>query len=306
MNLLESMQVYVLAVEKGSLSAAASALDISATMAGKHLRALEERLGMQLLNRTTRRQHMTAFGEAYFGRCKEILRLVEETDAQAQHHHLAPAGTLRISAPVIFGTHALVPALSTYMDRYPEVSVELVLTDRVVELADEGFEAAIRIGTLADATHLVARPLSPYRLTLCASPAYLTRHGTPHNAQELQQHQCLSLDPAALSHWLGNEAALPAPPSGRLQINNGEALRLAALQGQGIILQSSLLLAADIDAGSLVPLLPEHGRHGRPMHVVYAHDRYHSTRLRSFVDFLVERFPCEAADHRSWPGADGP
>ncbi|WP_340572756.1 LysR family transcriptional regulator [Stenotrophomonas sp. G106K1] len=307
MNLLESMQVYVLAVEKGSLSAAASALDISATMAGKHLRALEERLGMQLLSRTTRRQHMTAFGEAYYGRCKEILRLVEETDAQAQHHHLAPAGKLRISAPVIFGTHALVPALSTYMDRYPEVSVELVLTDRVVELADEGFEAAIRIGMLADTTHLVARPLSAYRLTLCASPAYLARHGTPHSVQALQQHQCLSLDPAALSHWLGNEAtSATQPPSGRLQINNGEALRLAALQGQGIILQSSLLLAADIDAGGLVPLLPEHGRRGRPMHVVYAHDRYHSTRLRSFVEFLVERFPCEAADHRSWPDADRP
>jgi DNA-binding transcriptional LysR family regulator len=306
MNLLESMQVYVLAVEKGSLSAAASALDISATMAGKHLRALEGRLGMQLLSRTTRRQHMTAFGEAYYGRCKEILRLVEETDAQAQHHRLAPAGKLRISAPVIFGTHALVPALSTYMDRYPEVSVELVLTDRVVELTDEGFEAAIRIGMLADTTHLVARPLSPYRLTLCASPAYLARHGTPHSVQALRQHQCLSLDPAALSHWLGNEAMSAEQLPSRLQINNGEALRLAALQGLGIILQSSLLLAADIDAGGLVPLLPAHGQHGRPMHVVYPHDRYHSTRLRSFVEFLIERFPCEAADQRSWPGADSP
>lgn len=132
------------------------------------------------------------------------------------------------------------------------------------------------------------------------------RNATRHSVQALQQHQCLSLDPAALSHWLGTKAALPAPPSGRLQINNGEALRQAALQGQGIILQSSLLLAADIDAGSLVPLLPERGRHGRPMHVVYPHDRYHSTRLRSFVDFLIERFPCEAAGERSWPSADSP
>ena len=152
MNLLESMQVYVLIVDKGSLSAAAAAMDISATMAGKHLRALEARLGMQLLSRTTRRQHMTPFGEDYYARCKEILRLVEETDAQAQHQQLSPAGTLRISAPVIFGTHALVPALAEYMARHPDVRVEATLTDRVVDLAEEGFEAALRIGTLADSS----------------------------------------------------------------------------------------------------------------------------------------------------------
>jgi DNA-binding transcriptional LysR family regulator len=170
MNLLESMQVYVLIVDKGSLSAAAAAMDISPTMAGKHLRALEARLGMQLLSRTTRRQHMTPFGEDYYTRCREILRLVEETDAQAQHQHLAPAGTLRISAPVIFGTHALVPALAEYMARYPDVRVDATLTDRVVDLAEEGFEAALRIGTLADSSVLVARALAPYRLMMCARP----------------------------------------------------------------------------------------------------------------------------------------
>src|SRR2546427_746559 len=135
---------------RSSLSAAAAALDISATMAGKHLRALEARLGMQLLSRTTRRQHMTPFGEDYYARCREILRLVEETDAQAQHQHLAPAGTLRVSAPVIFGTHALLPALADYMAHYPEVRVDAVLTDRVVNLAEEGFEAALRIGTRSE------------------------------------------------------------------------------------------------------------------------------------------------------------
>ncbi|EPJ6837400.1 LysR family transcriptional regulator [Stenotrophomonas maltophilia] len=292
MNLLESMQVYVLIVDKGSLSAAAAAMDISATMAGKHLRALEARLGMQLLSRTTRRQHMTPFGEDYYTRCREILRLVEETDAQAQHQHLAPAGTLRISAPVIFGTHALVPALAEYMARHPDVRVDATLTDRVVDLAEEGFEAALRIGTLADSSMLVARALTPYRLMMCASPAYLARHGTPLSVQALAGHQCLSFEPSALAQWLRADAGrLDRVPDGRLQINNGEALRSAALQGLGIVLQSTLLLAGDVEAGRLVQLLPEHGQAGRPMHVVYAHDRYHSTRLRSFLDFLVERFP---------------
>ncbi|AWH54351.1 LysR family transcriptional regulator [Stenotrophomonas sp. ESTM1D_MKCIP4_1] len=292
MNLLESMQVYVLIVDRGSLSAAAAAMDISATMAGKHLRALEARLGMQLLSRTTRRQHMTPFGEDYYARCRDILRLVEETDAQAAHQHLAPAGTLRISAPVIFGTHALVPALAEYMQRHPQVRVEATLSDRVVDLADEGFEAALRIGPLADSSTLVARPLTPYRLMMCASPAYLARHGTPHALAELASHHCLSFEPSALAQWLQDEAGgLERIAAARLQINNGEALRVAALHGLGIVLQSSLLLSADVAAGRLVQLFPQHGQAGRPMHVVHAHDRYPSTRLRSFLDFLVERFP---------------
>ena len=167
MDLVDSMKVYVLAVEKGSLSAAATACGISATMAGKHLRTLEKRLGMRLLNRTTRRQHLTAFGEDYYVRSKEILRLVAETDAQAQNLQLAPAGKLRITAPVTFGTEALMPALAEYLDRYPEVSVDVALCDRVVDLVEEGFEAAIRIGQLPDSA-LVARSLAPYRLMICA------------------------------------------------------------------------------------------------------------------------------------------
>ena len=217
---------------------------------------------------------------------------MEETDAQAQHQQLAPAGTLRISAPVIFGTHALVPALAEYMARHPGVRVEVTLSDRVVDLAEEGFEAALRIGTLADSSMLVARALAPYRLMMCASPAYLARHGTPRSLQDLALHQCLSFEPSALAQWLQADAGeLERVPGGRLQINNGEALRTAALHGLGIVLQSALLLAADIDTGRLVQLFPEFGQTGRPMHVVYAHDRYHSTRLRSFLDFLVERFP---------------
>ncbi|SDP90558.1 DNA-binding transcriptional regulator, LysR family [Rhodoferax sp. OV413] len=292
MDVFDSMRVYVQAVEKGSLSAAATACGISATMAGNHLRTLEKRLGMQLLQRTTRRQHLTAFGEDYYARCKEILRLVAETDAQAQNLQLAPAGKLRISAPVSFGTEALMPALSVYLARYPEVSVDVALCDRVVDLVEEGFEAAIRIGALPDSA-LIARPLAPYRLMICASPDYLARRGTPATPEDLSQHDCLSFSPAALVHWRLTDTQddiCRVPVSGRLQVNNGQALRVAALHGLGIVLQPAILLQADVQAGRLVQLFANHTLPSRPMSVVYLPDRYRSPKLRSFVDFLVERF----------------
>ncbi|MFS2036997.1 LysR family transcriptional regulator [Polaromonas sp. CT11-55] len=291
MDLLDSMKVYVLAVEKGSLSAAATACGISATMAGNHLRTLEKRLGMQLLSRTTRRQHLTPFGEDYYQRCKEILRLVAETDEQAQKLQLAPAGKLRVTAPVSFGTEALMPALSDYLERYPQVSVDLVLSDRVLDLLEEGFEAAIRIGPVPDSA-LIARPLAPYRLMICASPAYLARRGTPARPDELSQHECLAFSPSAAAHWrlADQEHICRVPVSGRLQVNQGQALRVAALQGMGIVLQPAILLEGDVRAGRLVQLFPNHQLATRPMSILYLPDRYRSLKLRSFVDFVVERF----------------
>jgi DNA-binding transcriptional LysR family regulator len=291
MDLLHSMKVYVLAVEKGSLSAAAAAGGISATMAGNHLRALEQRLGVQLLSRTTRRQHLTPFGEDYYQRCKEILRLVDDSDAQAQQQQSAPAGKLRVTAPLTFGSEALMPALSVYLERYPEVSVDVALNDRVVDLVEEGFEAAIRIGHLPDST-LIAKPLAPYRLMICASPDYLARRGVPERPEDLSRHECLSFSPAAMTHWrmAGEEGMCNIPVSGRLQVNQGQALRVASLHGLGIVLQPAILLEADVRAGHLVQLLPGYELPSRPMSVVYLPDRYRLPKLRSFVDFLVERF----------------
>jgi DNA-binding transcriptional LysR family regulator len=292
MDLLESMKVYVMAVEKGSLSAAGLACGISATMAGNHLRTLEQRLGMRLLNRTTRRQHVTAPGQDYYLRCKEILRLVADADTQAHDLQLAPTGNLRISAPVTFGTEALTPALALYLDRHPNVSVDLVLSDRIVDLAEDGFEAAIRIGRLADAP-LIARPLAPYQLMICASPAYLARRSTPLTPDALSGHDCLSFAPSALSAWHVKDphaGSVHVPVTGRLQVNQGQALRQAALHGIGIVLQPAILLRADVAAGRLVHLFPHHQLSSRPMQVVYLPDRYRSPKLRSFVDFVVEQF----------------
>jgi DNA-binding transcriptional LysR family regulator len=292
MGLLESMKVFVAAVDKGSLSAAAEACDMSPTMAGNHVKALEARLGARLMHRTTRRQHLTAFGEDYHERCREILRLVAETDAQAQDLRVAPAGTLRLTAPVSFGTEALMPALATYLTCHPAVTVDVALCDRVVDLLEEGFEAAIRIGHLPDSA-LVARPLAPYRLMLCAAPSYLARRGTPATPDDLTRHDCLAFSQAALTEWRlqDGDNTHRVPVSGRLRVNHGQALRVAALNGVGIVLQPAVLLQADVEAGRLVPLLPGFQLPSRPMSVVFPPDRHRSARLRSIVDFLVAQFP---------------
>lgn len=301
MDLLDSMKVYVLAVEKGSLSAAATHAGMSATMAGNHVRALEQRLGTQLMHRTTRRQHLTAFGEDYYVRCKEILRLVAETDVQAQAMQLAPAGKLRISAPVTFGSEALMPALPDYLARYPEVGIDLDLSDRMADLMGDGVEAAIRIGQLPSDSQLIARPLAPYRLMLCAAPDYLARRGTPARPADLARHDCLSFSAAAVTQWrfTHGEDICRVPVSGRVSVNNGPALRVAALRGLGVVLQPAILLEADVRAGRLVQLLPEYELPSRPVHVVFLPDRYRSPKLRSFIDFVTERFaePFFASKH---------
>lgn len=296
MDLLDSMRMYVLTVDKGSLTAAAVEAGVSSTMVGNHLRALEERLGMQLVRRTTRRQSLTAFGEDYYLRCKEILRLVAETDVQAQAMRLEPAGKLRVSAPVTFGTQALVPALPDYLQRHPHVDIDLDLSDHVVDLVEGGFEAAIRIGHLPDDANLVARPLAPYRLMICASSDYLARRGRPVLPSDLRQHDCLAFSAANVTQWRlqHDQDICRVPVEGRVSINNGQALREAALHGLGIVLQPALLLEADVRAGRLVHLLPDYALPSRPMHVVYLPDRYRSLKLRSFVDHVAARFAPDA------------
>lgn len=289
MDRLDSMQVFVRVVELGSLAAAAQAHGISPTMAGNHLRALEQRLGLQLLVRTTRRQRLTAFGEAYYGRCREILELIGDTERQAESQRLQPAGPLRVSAPLSFGTYGLTPVLGDYLRRYPQVRLDLQLGDRVLDLVDEGIDVAVRIGTLADSS-LVARPLQPYCLWCCAAPAYLARHGTPTRLADLAEHQSLGIEGRALAQWQGQagERLGPLPPA-NLHINSGAALHLAALQGLGIILQPAFLLRADVDAGRLVRLF-QGQELSRPLGIVYPQARWRSVTVRSFVEFLLEHF----------------
>lgn len=286
------MAIYARVVEKGSLAAAAEEFGISATMAGKHLKALEERLGGRLLNRTTRRQSLTELGRDYYERCKQILAEVEAADNTASQLQAVPRGVLRVNAPVSFGSQRLAPALADYLAAHPQVDVDLALNDRVVDLVDEGFEAAIRVGPLGD-SGLVARPLAPYRVLICASPAYLQQHGVPAQPKDLSAHNCLGF-----AYWSTRDKWKLTGPAGietvsikgRLQANNGQALRMAALRGLGIIMQPEVLLAEDLAAGRLTRVLPEYEAPARPMHLVYLPDRRPTPKLRSFIDFVLARF----------------
>ena len=285
------MAVFVKAADSGSFSAAGAALGMSSQMAGKHVSALEERLGVKLLNRTTRRQSLTAIGQHYYDSCKRVLAEAEAADALAFDHLAVPRGRLRISAPATYGTYCLMPLLGRYLRQYPDVQVELSLNDRLVDLIDDGFEAVIRIGPLADSS-LVARPLAAYRLIACAAPAYLAEHGTPQTPAELEGHHCLGLSawPASVfAEWqlLGGESLQLLAEHSRLQVNDARAQRAAACEGLGIILGAEMMLADDLRERRLVRLFPQLQVPARQVHLLYTSDRRMPPKLRSFVDLMV-------------------
>ncbi|HEY8906794.1 MAG TPA: LysR family transcriptional regulator [Rhodoferax sp.] len=289
MDRFESMAVFVATVDKGSLSAAAEAFGMSPPMAGKHIRHLEERLGARLLTRTTRRQSLTEIGHAYLDQCRLILEQVRAAESCTQALRATPRGKLRINAPVTFGSIMLAPLLTHFLDQNPEVQVELTLNDRVIDLVEEAVDVAIRIGPLAD-SGLVARPLKPYGSMICASPAYLKRCGTPLRPEDLADHQCLGFTHwSRRGGWVLGRTSTPERgwPVSRFQSNNGLALRMAALEGFGIVMQSSVMLGDDVAAGRLVALLQEHLPPPLPMHIVYPKDRQPVPKLTRFVDFLV-------------------
>ena len=298
MDLLKAMMVFVRVVETGSLTAAGFACDLSPTMVGNHLQALEDRLGTRLIHRTTRKQQISAFGQAYYERCVEILGLVNDTERLALDHLATPRGRLRITAPVIFSNECLVPAIADYCQRYPEVQLDLVATDGLSDLIEDGFEAAIRIGAPGN-PDLVARPLRSYRLVLCASSAYLDANGAPVTPEELRAHQCLTYAypprselRAAQPEWTlsGANGTVSVPVRGRLRIDNSDALRRALLAGMGIAMLPGILVDADIKAARLVEVLPEYLAPIRPINLLYLRVRQMSPKLRSFVEFVVERF----------------
>jgi DNA-binding transcriptional LysR family regulator len=292
MDRFESMAVFVATVDKGSLSAAAEAFGISPPMAGKHIRQLEERLGARLLTRTTRRQSLTEIGQAYLDQCRVILEQVRAAESCTQQLRSTPRGKLRINAPVTFGSVMLAPALTRFLQQNPDVQVELTLNDRMIDLVEEGCDVAIRVGTLADSS-LVARALKPYGVMICAAPGYLQRHGTPRHPEDLVDHQCLGF-----THWsrrggwtLGRtDTPVRGWPVSRFQSNNGLALRMAALEGFGIVMQSTVMLAGDVAAGRLVELLQAHLPAPQPMHIVYPMDRQPVPKLSRFIDFALAEF----------------
>ncbi|WP_075853603.1 LysR family transcriptional regulator [Rhizobium hainanense] len=292
MDRLSSMSIFVKAVELGSFSAAADALNMSPQLVGKHVQFLEQHLGIRLINRTTRRQHLTEVGSQFYERCRNILAEVESAEALAAETRAVPRGKLKINAPVSFGIHALTPKLPKYLGAHPEVSIELSLSNRLVDLIDEGYDAVFRVGELVD-SGLIARRLDPYRLVICAAPNYLRSRGVPSKPDDLKEHDCLIFSHTMLrTHWdlEGPDGSVNIPIYGRLMIDNGEALLQAALAGLGIILQPFELVRSSLEAGSLVAVLPEYNVPTRSLHILHAPDRRITPKLRSFLDFVSSEF----------------
>ncbi|MFT0477088.1 LysR family transcriptional regulator [Pseudomonas antarctica] len=292
MDRLTSMRVFAKAVELGSFAAAGIDLNMSPQLVGKNILILEEELGVRLLNRTTRRQSLTDIGSTFYERVKIILAEVALADSLVAETRSEPRGRLRISAPATFGISALVPKLPIYLERHPQVQIDLTLSNRNVDIVDDGYDIAFRVGNLADSA-LIARVLAPYRLVLCAAPAYLERHGDIGHPRDLTRHECLGFSHTALrTHWLfeGPEGRIEVPISGRLMIDSGEGLLAAALGGMGILMQPVELVEAALRRGQLKTILPDFPVPTRPLHVLYPQDRLMTPKLRTFLDFALEAF----------------
>jgi len=299
MDKLRSMEIFVAVVDAGNFTAAARAFQLSPVMVGKHIAHLEATLGARLLTRTTRRQSLTEIGAQYVEQCRAILAQIAAAESGAEAMRSVPRGRLRITAPVSFGSEWLAPAISDYLRLHPEVGVDLNLNDRMVDMVEEGYDAAVRIGPLDD-SGMIARPLFNYAMAICASPAYLKKRGTPLTPDDLARHECLDFMVGAVGvrwrlqsvHDVRGKRELPAS---RFRTNSGQALRMAALKDFGIVMQAEVLLAQDIAAGRLVPVLCDYLPPARPMHLVYQRDRRATPKLTTFIDFIVERFGPTAA-----------
>ncbi|MER9559672.1 LysR family transcriptional regulator [Mesorhizobium sp. M0323] len=291
MSLFRSMQVFVTTVQEGSMSAASGKLGMSPAMVGQHVAALEERLGTRLLNRTTRRQSLTDFGASYVEQCRDILERVAIADQDAEALQAEPRGKLKVTAPTTFGAEVLMPRLQRYRELAPDVTLDVTLTDRNVDIVDEGFDIAFRIGELPD-SRLIARRLAPYRMMICAAPDYLARRGNPDHPSDLANHDAIGFTPAARSPWklTKGDDTVEVSPRMPITVNSGQAVRMTARAGLGLIMQPSILLSSDIQAGLLVQLFPDWHLRERSMSLVYHRDRRMTPRLRSVISFAISEF----------------
>ena len=294
MDRLASMAAFVKATETGSFAAAAEALGLSPQMVAKHVTFLEARLGTRLLARTTRRQSLTEIGRTYYERCKLVLAEAEAADSLAHEASAAPRGRLRVNAPVTFGTISLAPMVAGYLRAHPHVEVDLMLSNRTVDLVEEGFELAFRIGTLP-VSSLIGRALAPFRLVVCAAPAYLRERGTPEVPADLDRHDCLGyadwMQPAAREWSFSKDSRVQTIAiRTRMRVNDARALHGAALAGFGIALVAEALAREALTAGHLVRVLPDYETPSRPMHLVYLADSRPTPKLRSFIDAAVAAF----------------
>jgi DNA-binding transcriptional LysR family regulator len=287
------MHAFVRAVETGGFTAAAQDLKLTPSAVSKIVSRLEERLGVRLLNRTTRRIALTPEGETYFRRCQRILADIEDAESTVMQSRRQPQGVLRVNTGIAFGTHQLLPVLPKFLAAYPEIQVDLTMVDHLVDLLEEGADVAVRMAPMTDSA-LIARKIRDVKRLIVAAPAYLKQHGTPRIPADLAQHNCLSFNVNQhLSAWpfRTTSGVERVQIKGNVETNNADALLRLTLAGVGIGRFADIAINQDIAAGRLVPLLTDvHHEEPLPLHAVYPHRRFLSPKVEAFVDFLVRNF----------------
>ncbi len=304
MDPISDMAIFVEVVSAGSLSEAGRHLGLSPAVVSKRLARLEDRLGARLVHRTTRSLSLTEEGGSYFERCQRILADIEEAEASVRQGSSAPRGTLKITVPASFGRLHIAPYFSEFMALYPDVAINFVMTDSMIDIVQEGFDLAVRIGRLADSS-LIARKLAPNERLICASPEYIAKHGEPKTVDDLLDHNCLVSE--QVGDWrFGDDdgGSRHIRVHGNFMSNNGEVLRRIALDGVGVALMSTWAVSQDLQEGRLVQLLAGFPvTPGTEIYAVYPSTRNLSPKVRAYVDFLAKKFGprpywdelCEAA-----------
>ena len=292
MDSLTDIAVFVQVVESGSFTAAAERLSLSKSVVSKYLTRLENRLGARLLNRTTRRLSLTEVGQAFYERSRRGLQEIDAAQAEVSRLQAAPRGTLRLNTPMSFGILHIAPALADFLSRYPELSVDMNLDDRQVDVIEEGFDVSVRISELPDSS-LVARRLGPCRHAVVASPAYLAQQGIPRTPNDLRAHNILTYryQESALDWHFRSPAgkAVSVTVAGSVRMNNSLALREALLSGLGITRTPTFVAGQAIRQGQLINLLDGYETLQLSIYLVYPQRRYLAPKVRAFVDFMAER-----------------
>ena len=291
MDRLQAMTTFVQIVDKGSLTAAADALDTSLPSVVRTLASLERHLGVRLLNRTTRRIHLTDEGAQFLERCRTILSELQEAEAALTSRQIEPQGRLKITAPVVFGRCYVTPIVNEFVRRYPNVSVDLLLVDRFTNLVEEGLDVAVRVGQLRDSS-LVAIPVGQARRVICASPDYLRRHGTPRVPQDVAKHRCVRYTGLAARDEWGLQVGrriVTIPITSVISCNQIDSALDACINGVGLGMFFSYQVVPHRKAGELRYVLEEFEIEPRPIQVIYPHSKLLSTKVRAFVDECVKQ-----------------
>ena len=286
------MQTFAAVVDAGSFVKAAEALGLSKAAMSRHVGELETRLGVRLLQRTTRRLSLTEEGQVFYARSKELLAGVDEAEAEITSRSGAASGLLRINAPFTFGILHLAPLWGVFRSQYPQVALDVTLADRVVDLVDEGYDVAIRIATLPSST-LISKRLASTRMVLCASPSYLAAHGAPQHPAELAAHAVISYSYLATRdewHFVGPQGPVSVKTQPCIRTNNGDTCRAAALAHQGIILQPDFLVGRDLASGALLELMPTFRTLELGIYAVYPTRKHVPPKVRALIDFLAAHF----------------